>query len=141
MALTVKKLKLREKISISSRRQIGARKIQPWGISAAIDLHDCAHDRLTSPELIKEFIRNVISLTGMVAHGPCYIDRFGEGNLKGYSAMQFIKTSSITVHLDEVENRAFIDIFSCKDFDTKAAAAYAQKFFQAEQVKKTVLSR
>ena len=113
----------------------------PWGKSVAIDLHECEHDRLTSPELLKEFVQNVIPLIGMEAHGPCYVDRFGEGDIEGLSAMQFIKTSSIAVHLDEVGNRAFIDIFSCKDFDAAKAAAYSKEFFSARRVKPTVLER
>lgn len=117
------------------------RSVQPWGMSAAIDLHDCAHERLTNPNLLKKFVLEVVKLIGMKTHGPCHIDRFGDGELEGYSAIQFIETSSITVHLDEVENRALIDIFSCKDFDPAVAENYAKKFFQAKQVKSTVLVR
>lgn len=77
----------------------------PWGKSIAIDLYDCPHERLIDPALLKQFIAEVINVVNMEAHGPCYVDRFGEGDILGYSAMQFIKTSSITVHLDEVGNR------------------------------------
>lgn len=115
--------------------------LKPWGKSIAIDLTDCEHSRLIDPELLKQFIGEIIPLIGMKAHGPCYVDRFGEGDIEGISAMQFIKTSSITVHLDEVGNRAFIDIFSCKDFDAEKAVKVAQEFFQAKQSKPTVLLR
>ena len=43
--------------------------------------------------------------------------------------MQFIETSSITFHGDEVARRCFVDIFSCKPFDAEHAAALAQRFF------------
>ena len=43
--------------------------------------------------------------------------------------MQFIETSSITVHADEVFNRCFIDIFSCLPFDPAVAAAIAVAHF------------
>lgn len=108
---------------------------------SAIDLHGCAHERLVDPELLKQFVANVIPLIDMEAHGPCYIDRFGEGDIEGLSAMQFIKTSSITVHLDEVGNRAFIDIFSCKDFDAAAAEKFSKEFFQVKEIKLTVSER
>ncbi len=114
---------------------------KPWGKSVAIDLSECAHDRLISGELLKEFIAEVIKIVGMEAHGPCYVDRFGEGEIEGYSAMQFIKTSSIAVHLDEVGNRAFIDIFSCKHFESAPAEKYAKDFFKAQSSKIVELTR
>lgn len=115
--------------------------VKPWGKSVAIDLHGCAHERLIDPQLLKQFVADIIPLIDMEAHGPCYVDRFGEGDIEGLSGMQFIKTSTITVHLDEVGNRAFIDIFSCKDFDADKAETFAKEFFQAKMVKSTVLDR
>ena len=106
-----------------------------------IDLYDCQHDRLVDPKLLQEFIAKVIPLIGMVAHGPSYIDRFGAGDIEGYSAMQFIETSSITVHLDEVGNRAFIDIFSCKEFEPRVAEEFSQTFFKAAQSTVAVFMR
>lgn len=115
--------------------------IKPWGKSVSIDLHDCVNECLTNPDLLKEFIAEVIKIVGMEAHGPCYVDRFGEGEIEGYSAMQFIKTSAITVHLDEVGNRAFIDIFSCKHFEAAPAETYAKDFFGAKTSKVVQLAR
>ncbi|OGY35226.1 MAG: hypothetical protein A3D99_00965 [Candidatus Andersenbacteria bacterium RIFCSPHIGHO2_12_FULL_45_11] len=114
-----------------------------WGKSAHIDLTDCEHDRLTSAPMLEAFIKELIKKIDMVAHGPCYIDRFGslESNLEGYSAMQFIETSAITVHLDEVGNRAYIDIFSCKNFAEQEAFDFAKEYFNAQQGKLTVLDR
>lgn len=104
---------------------------KPWGMSASIDLFDCRRERLTSRALLQEFVARLVEVIDMEPHGPCYVDRFGEGPLEGYSAMQFIKTSTITVHLDEVGNRVFIDLFSCKVFEAKAAESFAVKFFDA----------
>lgn len=104
----------------------------PWGKSVSIDLFDCNHELVSQPEPIKQFIQEIIAVIDMVAHGPCYLDRFGGGTLEGYSAMQFIETSSITVHCDEVGDRAFIDIFSCKQFDENKALEFSLKFFQAK---------
>jgi len=102
---------------------------KPWGKSIAIDLSGCNHDRLIDPEGLKRFVKYLVRMVGMVAHGECYVQRFGQGDLEGYSAMQFIETSSITVHLDEVGNRAFIDVFSCRDFDAKKAEYFSKEYF------------
>lgn len=112
-----------------------------WGKSASIDLFVCEHARVSNPEVIKAFFPEIIKLIEMVAHGPVYIDRFGVGALEGWSAMQFIETSSITVHADEVGGRCFIDIFSCKDFDEKKAERIAKEYFGARESKLTVSIR
>jgi hypothetical protein len=49
--------------------------------------------------------------------------------LEGPSAMQFIETSSITIHADETAGRCFIDVFSCREFDPDAAAEIAVAHF------------
>lgn len=112
-----------------------------WGKSLAIDLSECDHGKLIDAEGLKGFVHDLVTVVDMVAQGECYIERFGQGALEGYSAMQFIETSSITVHLDEVGNRAFIDIFSCKDFDAKKAEEFSQEYFEAKRSKSTVLIR
>ena len=101
----------------------------PWGMLAAIDLHDSDRARLADPDVIRAFVPAVIDAIGMRAHGPLRIDRFGDDELEGWSAMQFIETSSITIHADEVFGRCFVDVFSCRSFDPEAAAAIAVAHF------------
>ena len=101
----------------------------PWGMLAAIDLHGCERGPLADPDTIRRFVPIVIDAIGMRAHGPLAIERFGDGELEGWSAMQFIETSSITLHADEVGGRCFVDVFSCRPFDPGAAAEIAVAHF------------
>ena len=101
----------------------------PWGVLAAIDLHGCKQARLANPDTIRRFVPAVIEAIGMRAHGQLLLDRFGDGELEGWSALQFIETSSITLHADEVWGRCFVDIFSCRPFDPDVAAAIAVAHF------------
>jgi S-adenosylmethionine decarboxylase len=105
------------------------RTYTPWGMLAAIDLHGCAFEALADPDSIRAFVPALIAAVGMRAHGPLLLERFGDGDLEGWSAMQFIETSSITVHADEVSGRCFVDVFSCKPFDGDRAAAVAVEHF------------
>ena len=114
-----------------------------WGKSAIIDLYDC-NERIKTPERIKEFIDKLCIKINMKKHGPLYLERFGEGKLEGYSCMQFIETSSITAHFEEQQTptKAFIDIFSCKDFDEKKALIFCKSFFGAKKAKlKTIIRK
>jgi S-adenosylmethionine/arginine decarboxylase-like enzyme len=101
----------------------------PWGMLAAIDLHGCEFAPLADPGSIRAFVPAVIDAIGMRAHGPLLLERFGDGELEGWSAMQFIETSSITIHADELSGRCFVDVFSCKPFDAELAAAVAVEHF------------
>ena len=107
---------------------------------AAIDLHGCERSRLEDPATLRRFVPSLIDAIGMRAHGPLALDRFGDGELEGWSAMQFIETSSITVHTDEVSGRCFVDVFSCRLFDSEVAAAIAVAHFGGA-VTLTVLHR
>ena len=115
-------------------------KYKQWGKSISIDLFDCDISLFT-PKDLKRYIQEIIKVVDMVAHGECHVDRFGIGELEGYSAMQFIETSSITVHTDDPGKRVFIDIFSCKDFDSKKAELFSKAFYKAKYAKAVTLIR
>jgi S-adenosylmethionine/arginine decarboxylase-like enzyme len=105
------------------------RRYTPWGLLAAIDLHGCDREALEDPDRIRAFVTALVDAIAMRAHGPVLLERFGDGTLEGWSAMQFIETSSITLHADESGGRCFVDVFSCRPFDSDRAAAVAVTFF------------
>lgn len=124
----------------SLKAQYDAKK--SWGILASIDLHNCNHQTLTDPQKIKQFVYELCDLIGMQRHGECLIERFGEGDIEGYSVMQFIETSSITAHFDEkIANAVYLDIFSCKFFEPTVGAEFAKKFFEASDYSLTHILR
>ena len=106
--------------------------MKEWGRSASIDLHGVDHDLVRDPKAIRSFVVKLCKLIKMHRVGEPEIKRFGHKKLRGYSLMQFIETSCITAHFDEVGNRAFIDVFSCKDFDPKVAVNFCREFFKAK---------
>ena len=115
--------------AIVPARAPAAGRCAPWGVLAALDLHGCERAPLADPDTIGRFVAIVIDAIGMRAHGPLRLERFGDGEFEGWSAMQFIETSSITLHADEVGGRCFIDVFSCRPFDPHLAAAIAVEHF------------
>ncbi len=53
-------------------------------------------------------------------------------HLRGTSAVQFIKTSTIVVHtLDELKV-VFIDLFSCKEYDPHTVRALVESYFKGK---------
>ena len=110
-------------------------KSMKWGKLTAINLYDCDKKYIKKKYKIREFVRKLCKEINMKKIGRTKVRRFGTGNLKGYSAIQFIQTSSITIHLDEKEKRAFIDIFSCKNFNSKKVEKFSKNFFKAKSSK------
>ena len=115
--------------------------LMEWGRLATIDLHKCDKNLIKNKSQIKKFISNLCKEIGMKRYGETIIKKFGKNSLKGYSVMQFIETSTITIHFDETENRAFIDIFSCKKFNIKKVEKFSKEFFRAKRSKTRLLVR
>ncbi|MCK9595662.1 S-adenosylmethionine decarboxylase [Candidatus Pacearchaeota archaeon] len=104
-----------------------------FGKIALINLYGCNPSLIKNKKYIKNFIKELCKLINMKPYGKSQIKRFGKGNLEGISAVQFIETSSITIHFDETKSRAFIDIFSCKNFNVKKAEIFSKKYFKADK--------
>ena len=111
-----------------------------WGKLAIINLYKCDKE-IKNKKKIKEFIQTLCKNINMKKVGSVKVKRFGKGKLEGYSVFQFIDTSSIVCHFDEIQNRAFIDIFSCRNFDAQKAENFAKKFFKAKKTQLRILIR
>ena len=98
-----------------------------------INLNECDKDLVKDREALGRFGKDLCKIINMIPYGEPIINRFGKGDLEGYSMVQFIETSSITVHLDEFENKVFIDIFSCKYFDPDKAQDFSREYFKANK--------
>jgi len=61
--------------------------------------------------------------------------------MKGTSAIQFIKTSTITIHTLDLLQNAYVNIFSCKEFDVDAAQKFTKEWFKGEIVHSYVIER
>lgn len=112
-----------------------------WGFTACIDLFDCSHEKLKSEEFVAQFLRDLTKEIKMVPYGEPQVHRFGEGELEGVSGVQLIMTSNLTIHCDEVGNRAFITIESCSTFDPHAATTFCANQFEAKKNNLAVLFR
>ena len=114
-----------------------------WWKSIHINMNFC-NDNIKNTKKIEEFINELCIKIKMNKYWPLYLERFWYWDLEWYSCMQFIETSSITCHFDEQNwknNRAFIDIFSCKDFNSEITEKFCSEYFQAKELKSTTLDR
>ena len=114
-----------------------------FGWELIMDLYECDRELISSEESIKKFARELCVVIGMKPYGEPMTPFFGENldHTKGYSLLQFIETSSITGHFSEKTASAYINIFSCKEYDVDIAENFTKKFFGAKRVSSRYIIR
>lgn len=114
-----------------------------FGLEVVLDLHECDPQVIRSGKKLEEYTTKLCKLLKMKKYGKTLLPHFGynEAHTAGYSMLQFIETSSITGHFSELWNSAYINIFSCRDFDTKKAVDFSVRFFGSKKFTNRVLLR
>jgi S-adenosylmethionine/arginine decarboxylase-like enzyme len=119
-----------------------------YGKELILDLHDCNPETF-SRQSLSDFLLalcHTIDMERQEVHFWDYEDRPEEyasaaDHLKGTSVVQFISTSNITIHTLDVLKKVFINLFSCKDFDTQVATELCVDWFKGRPVNKHVIER
>ena len=113
-----------------------------YGLELILEVFDCDIKVLTSRQKIREYLKRVSKIVNLELYGSAKIERFMGGGLwgKGYSFLQFLTTSSVAGHFLEKEKVAFINIFSCSIFKSKAAVVFTKKFFRARKIKSKLIA-
>ena len=113
-----------------------------WGLHIAIDLGECDHEKISDGEYIKQFAIDLADHIHMKRYGEPIAVRFGaEPKVEGYSLIQLIETSCIAGHFAEDTDRAFIDVFSCREFPPEDTARYCKEYFGAKTMEYATLFR
>ncbi len=124
------------------------KKPEPYGQELIMDLHDCDVRKFTR-ELLTDYFEQICHLIHMERCELHFWDDEGvpkhecqtDPKTKGISAVQFILTSSIVIHTLEIRRSAYVNIFSCKHFDTEAATVFTSHWFKAESCNATTIRR
>ena len=119
-----------------------------YGKELIIDLHACDSETFNRKS-IKNFFKELCKRIDMRAEKLCWWDDYGlepefqqkEPHTKGTTAVQFILTSNITIHTLDLLGNAYINIFSCKDFDADAAMTFSAQWFKGTIVNSQIVER
>ncbi len=113
-----------------------------WGLHTTLDLHDCDPDSIRDADKIKRFVVELCDLIEMKRFGDTTVVHFGEDEkVAGYSMVQLIETSLISGHFANSTNAAYIDIFSCKEYDPDVVMDFAMDFFGSDKGTAKVILR
>jgi S-adenosylmethionine/arginine decarboxylase-like enzyme len=114
-----------------------------FGLEVILDLYGCDPEVIRSRKALSDFVIKMCKLLDMKRFGKTLMPHFGHNNpvTSGFSLLQFIETSSITGHFSELWSSAYINIFSCRMFDTKKAVDFTKKYFKAKRVNARTIIR
>ena len=112
-----------------------------WGLHSIHNLYRCNPFLIRCPTNISNFASHLVKEIDMIPFGKPQVVFFGKDNKAGYTLVQLIETSNITGHFVEEDNSAFIDVFSCKEFDPKDVEKVLQLFFQPTHIDTRVFER
>ena len=106
-----------------------------WGLLTSIDLHKCSPEIIRDSEKIKEFVYKLCNLMKVKRFGECIVVHFGEReDIAGFSMIQLIETSLISGHFANKTNNAYLDVFSCRYYDSKKVVKFAKKVFESKSL-------
>ena len=111
-------------------------RTQVYGEELILDLHGCDVSRFTRSG-IERYCTELCNLIDMERCDLHFWDDVGvpedeqqtDPKTKGTSAVQFILTSTIVIHTLDLMKTAYVNIFSCKEFDTDEAALFTANWF------------
>ena len=107
-----------------------------YGCELILDLHGC-DAQLFTRAAIEQFFEELCVLIDMDRCDLHFWDDLDvpedeqqtDPKTKGTSAVQFILTSTIVVHTLDLMKAVYVNIFSCKEFDTDQAAKFTANWF------------
>ena len=121
---------------------------KPYGFELILDLHGCDVSTFNRESLCGYFEKlcDAIEMEREDLHfwdyeGVPAEEISNEAHLLGTSAVQFITTSNIVIHTLDLLDIIFVNIFSCKEFDRKAAETITKDWFGAKDCRTHFIER
>ncbi len=114
-----------------------------FGPHLTIDASNCNVRKLTDVRAVYDILNKLPSFMRMTLMTLPYVVKWKDkwAKTEGISGFVMIAESHISIHTFPEENYVFIDVFSCKNFDTDKAAEFIIKAFEAKKSEKNVVKR
>ena len=117
-----------------------------FGTELIIDADDCKGN-ITDKEYIQKFIDEVVQTMGMKKKGNTIFEYFEdneynrERDIVGYSVVQIISLSNITLHINEISKTFYVNIFTCGELDELKVILLFSEYFKPMKMKKQIIIR
>lgn len=122
--------------------------MKDYGKELIIDLHNCNPKKFNRYD-ITMFFKKLCRILDMKRKKLVWWDdlytlkKYREvlPHLKGTSAVQFIKTSNITIHTLDILETVHLNIFSCKQYSAIKARNFTEEWFEGDVVNFKIVRR
>lgn len=121
-------------------------KRKPFGIHFILDADQCEGD-LKNKKHIQSFIDTLVDKLDMKKKGETVFEYFEdndynrERDIVGWSVVQIISLSNITIHINEISRTIYLDVFTCGDLDDSKVNLLVSDFFKPTKIKKQIIYR
>lgn len=114
-----------------------------FGVHLMLDGYGCDRSKLEDLSLIASFLDEYPAKMDMTKIMPPYVFRYNGAVPEdwGVSGFVLIAESHISIHTFPEKNYLSLDMFSCKPFDTQAAAETIKRHFGIQKCELHVLDR
>lgn len=115
-----------------------------YGPHLTLDLQNCNRKKLEDLDFIFKILDTLPSKIGMTKITAPYVFKYTDGVVEddwGITGFVVIAESHISIHTYPTKNYVFMDIFSCKEFDTEEAVKLIIRAFEAKKIDKNVVRR
>ena len=117
-----------------------------WGKHFIIDANKC-EGNITCIENINNFITDLCRVGGMTKKGNLIVENFPdnqynrERDLVGYSVVQIVSLSNVTLHINFISKTIYMDWFTCGELNEDKVINLFKYYFRPETIKTILLNR
>ena len=118
-----------------------------FGKLLIIDANECDKNNIRDVDTIRHFIDDLCNIGNMTRKGNLIIETFDEtefnieNDLVGYSIVQIISLSNITLHINFISQTVYFDFFTCGKVDEDRIIELFNNYFKPKTIKKIILER
>lgn len=114
-----------------------------WGYHLMLDIHGCDQARIQSRQHVSDFCEDLVKKIDMEAIGKPWIEQTAMHlpDKAGFTMVQIIQTSSIVAHFIDESGDIYLDVFSCKKFDTKDVVKCVDEWFKPKVQRENFITR
>ena len=116
---------------------------QALGPHLMLDLFGCPKERLKDVDFISNVLDTFPAKIGLTKLLPPHVFKYQghDPHDWGVSGVALVAQAHISIHTFPESQHAFIDIFSCKDFDINAARELLLELFESNGHEQSLLNR
>lgn len=114
-----------------------------FGQHLTIDASFCNRKKLADQSLVYDILNQLPAKIGMTKMTLPHVVKWMDpgATIPGISGFVMIAESHISIHTFPEKDYVFMDVFSCKNFDTEKATELLTSVFESKKCNKNVLER